>query len=81
MDCVVLGVAESDFHFKVCIQHLDPFIIKWTSSVLPCLGYCKQCCHDYWGACIFSTWSFLWIFLRRSRIAGSYGNSVFHFFF
>ena len=41
MDCVVLGVAKSDFHFKVYIQHLDPFIIKWTLSMLPCLGYCK----------------------------------------
>ena len=26
-----------------------------------CLGYCKQCCNEHWGVCIFSNHGFLWI--------------------
>ena len=25
---------------------------------IPCLGYCRQCCYEYWGTCIFSNQSF-----------------------
>ena len=25
-----------------------PFICQWTFGSLPCLGYCKQCCYEYW---------------------------------
>ena len=27
-------------------------ICWWTLSLHPCLGYCKQCCYEHWGACI-----------------------------
>ena len=26
-----------------------PFICWWTSRLLPCPGYCKQCCDEHWG--------------------------------
>ena len=29
--------------------------------LLPCIGYCKQCCNEYWGAHILSICIFLWI--------------------
>ena len=32
------------------------------------LGYCKQCCSEYWGACIISNYSFLQ-YVPRSGIA------------
>ena len=32
--------------------------------LLPCLGYCKQCCNEYWGACILSEHGFLWIYAK-----------------
>ena len=25
---------------------------QWTFRLLPCFGYCKQCCNEHWGACI-----------------------------
>ena len=25
------------------------FICRWTSRLLPCPGYCKQCCDEHWG--------------------------------
>ena len=30
-----------------------PFICWWTSRLLPCPGYCKQCCKEHWGTCVF----------------------------
>ena len=50
--------------------------------LLPCLGYCKQCCYEHWDACI------IWIrifprYMPRSRIAVSHGHikQVFWVFF
>ena len=52
---------------------------RWTFRLLTCLGYCKQCCNEHWGACIFSNYGVFSIYITRSRIAGSYGNSPFSF--
>ena len=55
---------------------LYPFIYQQTFRLLPCLGYCKQCCHEHRGACIFSNQIFLqlyawewdcWIYFQFSR--------------
>ena len=29
------------------------FICQWIFRLFPCLGYCKQCCNEHRGACIF----------------------------
>ena len=39
------------------IHLLYPFICRWTFRLLPCLGYCKQCRFEHWGACFFSNQS------------------------
>ena len=43
------------------------FICQWTFRLLPCLGYCKQCCYEYWGACIFSNQSLhlFWVYAQE----------------
>ena len=46
--------------------------------VLPCLGYCKQCCNEHWGACILSGHVFP-KYMLRSGLAGSCGSSSFSF--
>ena len=28
-------------------------ICRWTSRLLPCPGYCRSCCSEHWGACVF----------------------------
>ena len=33
--------------------------------LLPFLGYCKQHCNEYWGACILSDHVFLWVYARK----------------
>ena len=44
----------------VYIPHLlYPFIYQWTLRLFPYLGYCKLCCYEHWGACIFSNYVFL----------------------
>ena len=38
----------------IYIAHLTyPFICQWTFRLLPCLGYGKLCCYEYWDVCIF----------------------------
>ena len=54
---------------------LYPLLCWWTSRLLPWLDYCKQCCSEHWGACVFVDYSFLQIY-ARSGIAGSYGSST-----
>ena len=33
---------------------LYPFICRWTFRLLPCLGYCKQCCNEHWATWMLS---------------------------
>ena len=42
----------------IYVSHLDPFLCSWVFRLLPCPGYCKQCCSEHWGACIFSNYGF-----------------------
>ena len=44
---------------------LYPFICRQICRLFPCLGYCKQCCYKCWGACIFSNYSFVWIYAQK----------------
>ena len=36
---------------------LYPFICWWTSRLLPCPSYSKECCSEHWGCmCLFRLW-------------------------
>ena len=37
------------------------FLCRWTSRLLLCLSYCKQCFNEHWGAYILSDHVFLWV--------------------
>ena len=37
------------FHCVYVPQLSYPFICQWTSRLIPCPGYCKQCCDEHWG--------------------------------
>ena len=67
------------FHCVYVPHLLHPFICYWTFRLLPCLGYCKQCCNEHWGACILLDHVFLWIYAQEwdCRVilrAGEEGN-------
>ena len=57
-------IAANDwviFHYMY-VPHLGPSICWWTFRFLLCLSYCKQCCNEQWGACIFLTYSSVWTY-------------------
>ena len=37
------------FHCVYIPQLPYPFVCWWASRLLPCPGYCKQCCNEHWG--------------------------------
>ena len=47
-----------------------PFICWWTSRLLPCPGYYKQCCDEHWGTHVSL------VCMPSSGIAGSKGSSI-----
>ena len=44
------------FHCVYVPQLSYPFVSRWTPRLLPCSGYCKQCCNEHWGTCISQFW-------------------------
>ena len=40
------------FHCVYVPQLSYPFVCWWTSRLLPCPGYYKQCCNKHWGTCV-----------------------------
>ena len=52
------------FHCVYVPHLLCPFICWWTSRVLPCPSYCKQCCSEHWGACVFFSYGFLKVYIQ-----------------
>ena len=39
-----------------------PFVWQWTSRLLPCPGYCKQCFDEHWGTCVSFSSGFLIVY-------------------
>ena len=44
---------------------LYPFICQWTSMLLPCSSYCKQCCNGQWDTCAFFSFGFLRVYAQQ----------------
>ena len=42
-----------------------PFICWWTSRLLPCPGYYKQCCDEHWGTCDSFNSGFLGVYAQQ----------------
>ena len=51
--CVCVCVYIYIYIYIYTPHHFYPFICKWTSRLLPCPGYCKQCCSEHQGMCVF----------------------------
>ena len=45
-------------------QLLYPFICQWTSRLLPCSSYCKQCCNEQWDTCVFFNFGLLRVYAQ-----------------
>ena len=53
----------------IYVPHLPyPFPCWWAFRWLPCLGHCKQCCSEHWGAYVLLDHVFLWIYAQEWSI-------------
>ena len=52
------------FHCIYIPHLLYPFLCWWTFRLLPRPGYCKQCCNEHWGACVFLNYGFLKVYAQ-----------------
>ena len=75
---VCMCVCTYTQHLLHPFIYLCPSIHLWARRLLPCFGYYEQCCYGHTGARIFLNYGFI-RYIPRSRIAGSYGNSIFSF--
>ena len=51
---------------SIYILHLlYPFICSWTLRLIPCPGYCKQCCNEHWGSCVSFNSGFLVVYAQQ----------------
>ena len=62
----------------ICTTSCLSILCQWTFRLIPCPGYCKQCCHEYWGHVYFQI-KFFSRHMPKNGIAGSYGSSVVRF--
>ena len=53
------------FHCVYVPQLSYPFVCQWTSRLLPCPGYCKQCCDEHWGTCASFNSGFLSVYAQQ----------------
>ena len=63
----------TQFHSFLWLSNV-PLYICTTSSLsihllmgmwlLPWSGYCKECCNEHWGACVFLNYGFLWVYAQ-----------------
>ena len=53
------------FHCVYVTQLSYPFVCWWTSRLLPCPGYCKQCCDEYWGTRVSFSSGFLSVYAQQ----------------
>ena len=59
----VYGVAQSWTRLKR-LSSSRSSSCWWTFRLLLCLGYCKQCCSEHWGACFLLDYGFVWNFFK-----------------
>ena len=53
------------FHCAYVLQLLYSFICQWTSRLLPCPGYYKQCCDEHRGTCVSFPSGFLSVYVQQ----------------
>ena len=63
------------FHCIYVSHCLYPFLCREKFRLLPCHGYCKQCCSKHWGPCILSNHFFLQIYAQEHCISCNLTNT------
>ena len=55
------------FHSVYVPQLPYPLICWWTSRLLPCPSYCKQCSNEHWGTRVSFNSGFLGVYAQQSN--------------
>ena len=63
------------FHCVYVPQLSYPFVCWWTSRLLSCPGYCKQCCNEHWGTRVSFNSGFLGMYAQQWDCWGC-GSSI-----
>ena len=58
------------------IVYMYHIFSRWTYKLLPCPGYCKQCCNEHWGTCASFSYGFLRVYMCNSGIVGSFDSFI-----
>lgn len=67
------------FHCMEIPHFVFSFISWWVFGLLPLWGYYEYCCYEHLCTCFCVNICFRFLgYIPRSRIAGSYGNSMFN---
>ena len=53
------------FHCLYVPQFSYPLVCQWTSRLLPCPRYCKQCCDEHWGTRVSFNSGFPCVYAQR----------------
>ena len=63
-----LGILFNGWVILHCVyvpQLSYPFSCWWTSRLLPCPGYCKQCCNEHWDTRVSFNSGFLGVYAQQ----------------
>ena len=67
-DSHILFYSWVIFHCVYVPQPSYPFVWRWTSELLPCPSYCKQCRDEHWGARVSFNSGFLGVYAQKARV-------------
>ena len=80
VECSVKDFGTQNTFTKLMLKRAPqlsyPFIFQWTSRLLPCPSYCKQCLSDTVVHVSFSSVMVSSGYLPSSGIAGLYGSFI-----
>ena len=62
--CIIFN-SWAIFHCVYVPQLSYQFVCWWTSRLLPCPGYCKQCCDEHWGTRVSFNSGFLSVYAQQ----------------
>ena len=62
--CILLN-SWVIFHCIYVPQLSYPFFCQWTSMLLPCPGYCKQCCDELWRTYVSFNSGFFGVYAQQ----------------
>ena len=74
--CLHLHCCPAEFHQyyldSIYMHQNTIFVFLFMTS----LYYCKQCCNEQQGTCVFFNYGFLRVYMPSSGIVGSYGSFI-----